>query len=146
MRAFILIGALALVAEACTVAGGQTDQSRPQAANGNDCAVVAAVAKEHYKFSDQNPAPPLKGAAMWKGCDWAKLGVSFTPYNDANPPSDPRHRLQYVEFQKPAYDGNGATINTSIMHGPLAGMGYSCKVVSGFAAWTVQGCKVAWVS
>lgn len=147
MRAFILIGAMALIAEACTVAGGQQNPPVPVAqANGNDCAVIAAIAREHYKFSAENPAPPLKGAAMWKGCDWGKLGVSFTAYNDASPPADPRQRLQYVEFQKPAYDGAGATVHTSIMHGPLAGMGYTCHVVSGIAAWTVKECKVAWVS
>ena len=62
------------------------------------------------------------------------------------PAADPRERLKWVSFQKPVYDGNGATVATEIMHGPLAGMGYECRVLSGFAGWTVGECKTSWVS
>ncbi len=37
-------------------------------------------------------------------------------------------------------------VTTEIMHGPLAGMGYECRLHSGVAGWTVDDCKVSWVS
>lgn len=143
MRALIVIGALTLAMPGCM---SQTPASRET--SGNDCAVIAAVAKEQYKFGPDNPALPLKASSAdgWTPrCDWAKYGLSFSDYKP-DPSADPRERLKYVEFQKPSYDGKGATLNTAIMHGPLAGMGYSCHVVSGFAGWTVEQCKMAWIS
>lgn len=117
--------------------------------SGNDCAVLAAIAKEHYKFGPDNPPPPLKGLgdAGWRPqCNWSKYGLAFADYNDVPPSAEPRERLKWVAFQKPVYDGNGALVQTEIMHGPLAGMGYECRLHSGFAGWTVGECKVSWVS
>jgi hypothetical protein len=116
---------------------------------GDDCAVMAAVAKEHYQFGPDNPPPPLKGLGEpgWRPqCDWSRHGLAFSDYNDVPESADPRERMKWVEFQKPAYDGEGAVIATGIMHGPLAGMGYECRVRSGVAGWTVGECKTAWVS
>ena len=117
--------------------------------SGNDCAVMAAVAKEHYKFGPDNPPPPLKGLGEpgWRPqCDWSKYGLSFSDYNDVPATAEPRERLKWVAFQQPRYDGNGATIQTEIMHGPLAGIGYECRLHSGIAGWTVGECKTSWVS
>ena len=148
----VVLGAAALLVWACTSTtfpdsadGGPASAE----ANGNDCAVLAAVAKEHYKFGADNLPPPLKGQgdSGWRPqCDWSKYGLAFTDYNDVPPSTDPRVRLKWVSFQKPVYDGNGATVATEIMHGPLAGMGYECRVLSGFAGWTVGECKTSWVS
>jgi hypothetical protein len=116
--------------------------------SGNDCAVLAAIAKEHYRFGPDNPPPPLRSMddAGWRPkCDWSKFGLAFTDYNVPES-ADPRQRMQWVEFKKPAYDGQGALVATGIMHGPLAGMGYECRVLSGIAGWTVGECKTAWVS
>ena len=118
-------------------------------ASGNDCAVMAAVAKEKYHYGPKHPAPPLKGLgeAGWRPqCDWSQFGLSFTDWNDTANAADPRERLKWVEFRKPVYDGNGATIETSQMAGPLAGAGYSCSLRSGIAGWTVTECKTIWVS
>jgi hypothetical protein len=156
MRALAIIPAL-LIPIFAGVASCASDMQKAQAddkrasveAPGNDCAVMAAVSKEHYKFGPDNPPPPLKGLgeAGWRPqCDWSKYGLSFIDYNDAPPSDDPRQRLKWVEFQQPQYDGTGATIATSIMHGPLAGMGYNCTLRSGIAGWTVSECKTAWVS
>ena len=117
--------------------------------SGNDCAVMAAVAKEHYKFGPDNPPPPLKGLGepRWRPqCNWSKYGLSFADYNDVPQTAEPRERLKWVAFQQPRYDGNGATIQTEIMHGPLAGIGYECRLHSGIAGWTVGECKTSWVS
>ena len=79
-------------------------------------------------------------------CDWSRYGLAFLDYNDAPQTADPRERLKWVAFKQPRYDGNGATIETEIMHGPLAGIGYECRLHSGVAGWTVGECKTSWVS
>lgn len=146
----LVLGSALMLAWAC--ASTNLDPSAQPASvevSGNDCAVLAAIAKEHYKFGPDNPPPPLKGLGDpgWRPqCDWSKHGLAFTDYNDVPQSADPRQRLKWVSFQKPVYDGNGATVQTEIMHGPLAGMGYECRVLSGFAGWTVGECKTSWVS
>lgn len=148
----LVLGASALLAGACATTSlpeSQPGEPASVEADGNDCAVLAAIAKEHYKFGADNPPPPLKGLgdAGWRPqCDWSKHGLTFTDYNDVPASADPRQRLKWVAFQKPVYDGRGAVVQTEIMHGPLAGMGYECRVFSGFAGWTVGECKVSWVS
>lgn len=148
MRALFLAPALLA---ACASPATDSLEGAPASveANGNDCAVLAAIAKEHYKFGPENPPPPLKGLgdAGWRPqCDWSRYGLAFTDYNDVPASAEPRERLKWVAFEQPVYDGRGAVVNTEIMHGPLAGMGYECRVHSGFAGWTVGECRVSWVS
>lgn len=149
MRVFILTGVMAAIGlSGCeTTTGGVTG---PVADNGNDCAVVAAIAREHYRFGADNVPPPLwlvNDDGWTPRCDWSRHGFSFTTYNP-DAPGDPRERVRWVSFERPVYDGRGATVKTSIMHGPLAGMGYECRVISGFAGWTVPegSCRNTWVS
>ena len=147
MRAFIATAAIAAFGlAACETA---PDASEPTAQDGNDCAVIAAVAKEHYRFNTtDNRPPPLKFEDGYNPhCDWSRYGLAFTPY-DPDAPGDPRERVRWVSFDRPVYDGRGATVATGIMHGPLAGMGYECRVISGFAGWTVPegSCRNTWVS
>lgn len=151
----LVLGSAAMLAWACAStnlsptqdAGGQPASVE---ASGNDCAVIAAVAKEHYKFGPDNPPPPLKGLgdAGWRPqCDFSKYGLTFADYNDVGASqTDPRQRLKWVAFKQPVYDSRGAVIQTEIMHGPLAGMGYECRLYSGFAGWTVGECRTSWVS
>lgn len=151
MRALAIIPALAipLFAGIGSCASSVQAESASVAASGNDCAIIAAVAKEHFKFSAENPAPPLKGLGEpgWRPqCDWSKYGLAFTDYNDVPQSADPRERMKWVEFKQPKYDSQGALIETGIMHGPLAGIGYECRVRSGVAGWTVSECKQSWIS
>lgn len=140
-----------VVTSACT-----TDPAGPggplrSADNGNDCAVIAAVAREHYKFNTTDRLPPplwLKdGATAWNPrCDWGRYDLSFpatyVPRVNRHGPEP----MQWVSFEKPVYDGRGATITSGILHGPLAGMGVECRVVSGIAGWTVSECRNSWIS
>lgn len=149
MRALAIIPALFIPVFAAVGSCATQAQPAAQEISANDCAVMAAVAKQHYKFGPDNPAPPLRGMSDdgWKPqCDWSRYGLAFTDYNSAPQSDDPRQRVRWVEFHQPRYDGQGATIETGIMHGPLAGMGYECRVRSGVAGWTVSECKTAWVS
>ena len=119
----------------------------PIASSGDDCAAIAAIAKEHYRFNTtDNRPPPLRFDGDYAPrCDWSRYGLAFQPY-DPDASGDPRQRVRWVSFARPAYDGRGATVETGIMHGPLAGMGFECRVISGFAAWTVGECRNTWVS
>lgn len=147
MRAVILLaGVAALTLSACETL---PEPGGPVADTGNDCAVIAAVAKEHYRFNTaDNRPPPLKFEEGYSPrCDWSRYGLAFTPY-DPDAPGDPREQVRWVSFDRPVYDGRGATVATGILHGPLAGMGYECRVISGFAGWTVPegSCRNTWIS
>ena len=84
MRALAIIPALAIPlfsAIGSCVNSVQAAESASVEASAKDCAVVAAVAKEHFRFSAENPAPPLKGLGEpgWRPqCDWSKFGPAFT--------------------------------------------------------------------
>ncbi|RZJ81428.1 MAG: hypothetical protein EON88_31050 [Brevundimonas sp.] len=150
MRVATLLCTAALALSGCASAP-DVGTPGPQATNQNDCAVIAAVAKGHYQFSPTNIAPPLwlfSEAGDWSPrCDWSRYGVSFPTTYDPHRQHQPGDRVQYVQFQKPVYDGRGATIEAGILHGPLAGMGVRCRVVSGVAGWTLAGqCENTWIS
>ena len=146
MRSVVLLCAAALSVAACET---MPEPDGPVTGeNGDDCAVIAAIAREHYRFGPENPPPPLKFEDGYNPrCDWSRHGLAFTPY-DPNATGDPRERVRWVSFDRPVYDGRGATVATGILHGPLAGMGYECRVISGFAGWTVPegSCRNTWVS
>ena len=153
MRASVLSAVLAFAVgvSACATPAAPGSGGSEQATNQNDCAVIAAVAKDHYEFNgSDNVPPPLwlfsEEDKSWSPrCDWSRYGLIFPSVYD--PDRQPDGRIRWVQFQKPAYDGRGATIEASIMHGPMAGMGVRCRVVSGVAGWTLAGqCENTWVS
>jgi len=119
--------------------------------SGQDCAVFAAIAREHYRFAE-NPPPPLwasveeeDGDVYVVQCDWPRLGVPMSG-ETYDPDTEGEGRYRWVKFERPRYLGTRALVATGILHGPLAGMGYECEVVSGIAGWTVTGCRNTWVS
>ena len=143
--------ALGLLASACAAAPPVADSpaSARTTTLSNDCAVIAAIAKEHDKFSPENAPPPLKPGGDEGGtprCDFSAPGIRFTDHGQPMSGSDPRQSLKWVAFQKPVYGGGGASVLTEIMHGPLAGIGYECRLISDFAGWTVGECRTSWVS
>lgn len=122
----------------------------PIGGDSNDCAVIAAIAKEHYRFNatDNRPLPIRFEGDYAPRCDWSRYGLAFQPY-DPDAPGDPRERMRWVSFGRPVYTGPGAVVETGIMHGPLAGQGYECRIqYSDFAGWTVPegSCRRTWVS
>ncbi|GAA0640810.1 hypothetical protein [Brevundimonas lenta] len=149
MRAVAVL-AVTLAIGACATPAQPAPDGPPMAQNGNDCAVIAAVAKEHYRFNTtDNVPPPLwlddEGSGWNPRCDWSEYGLSFPATFHPNDRPQPQ-RVQWVSFKQPRYDGHGATIEAGILHGPLAGMGVECRVISGFAAWTVSECRNTWIS
>ena len=147
----LVMSAAAMLVWACASTDFPVNSPTPASVEvgGNDCAVMAAVAKGHYKFGPDNPAPPLRGLGEpgWRPrCNWVGYGLAFSDYNDVPQNAGPREGLKWVAFKQPRYDGYGAVIETDIMHGPLAGIGYECRLHWGIARWTVGECKTSWVS
>ena len=150
MRPLALLAAVALTQTGCATPADPGPP--PMVGNGNDCAVIAAVAKGHYQFNTTtNVPPPLwlddEGSGWAPRCDWSRYGVSFPKTFDPDAPRQPGERVQWVSFKQPRYDGQGAVIEAGILHGPLAGMGVECRVRSGFAGWTLaEQCRNTWIS
>ncbi|MDO9078028.1 MAG: hypothetical protein Q7U72_11360 [Brevundimonas sp.] len=148
MRPAFALTTAALLA-ACATPAAPPPEGPPEVVIGEDCAVIAAVAKDHYRFNttDNRPLPIRFEGGYAPRCDWSRHGLAFTPW-DPDAPGDPRQRMRWVSFARPVYDGRGAVVETGIMHGPLAGTGSECRVLSGFAGWTVPegSCRRTWVS
>ncbi len=147
---FILTLTTALVLAGCA-ATPESDAPGPAADNGNDCAVIAAVARDHYRFNATDRLPPPlwldgEGSGWSPRCDWGRYGLAFPRTFDPKAPSRPGVPTQWVSFKRPRYDGQDAVIQSGVLHGPLAGMGTECRVRSGFAGWTATECKGTWVS
>ena len=154
MRVLPVLAASSLLLGACATPMDPGPGGPPTGGDGNDCAVIAAIAKEHYRFNaTDNRPPPLwlhgEGSDWRSDCGWGRPGTLFPTYYDphfSRAGTVGPGPIQYVQFKRPRYDGRGAVVETSIMHGPLAGMGYECRVHSGFAGWTVGECRSTWVS
>jgi hypothetical protein len=145
----VAVVAVAIALSGCAAA--PSPEPGPGAsADGNDCAVIAAIAKEHYRFNaTDNRPPPLwldaEGSDWAPRCDWSRYGVSFPSTYDPRDRSRPE-QVSWVSFKRPRYDGQGALVETGILHGPLNGRGGTCRVRSGFAGWTVTSCEDSWIS
>ena len=146
MRLAAALAVVSLLGACATTAPSGPDVPTPSA-DSDDCGVIAAVAREHYRFNTtDNPPLPIRFEGDYAPrCQWSRYGLAFEAY-DPDRPGDPRERVRWVSFARPAYDGRGAVIETGIMHGPLAGMGYECRLHSGVAGWTVGECRNTWVS
>lgn len=145
MRPVLALIASTALLGGCATPAEPTPGGPPIAQSGDDCDVIAAVAKEHFRFGPDNPPPPVRWSAGYEPqCDWSRYGLAFTRYDD-RAPSSGRVR-PWVRFHQPRYDSEGAVIEVGIMHGRLAGQGSECRVYSGFAGWTVGGCSRTWVS
>lgn len=147
MRRVAALAAVSLLGACATPAPSGPDVPTPWA-DSEDCAVIAAVAKEHYRFNaSDNPPLPIRFEGDYAPrCQWSRYGLAFEAY-DPDRPGDPRARMRWVSFARPVYDGGDAVVETGIMHGPLAGMGYECRVhYSDFAGWTFGACRNTWIS
>lgn len=151
MRAILVSTLIAGVGLTACATPAAPDGGSVAAGSGDDCAVIAAIGKEHFRFNTTDNVPPplwldAAGSSWAPQCDWARYGLSFPTLHDPKRPPATGERIRWVQFKQPRYDGQGAMVEAAIMHGPLAGMGYECRVRSGFAGWTVQECKAGWVS
>ena len=145
MRHVAALAAVSLVAACATPAPSGPDVPTPSA-DSEDCAVIAAIAREHYRFNstDNRPQPLRFEGDYAPRCEWRRYGLAFETYD----PDAPGEREHWVSFARPVYDGRGAVVETTTMGGHWSGVGYECRVISGFAGWTVPegSCRETWVS
>jgi len=100
-----------LLASACGSAPKPKPVEKPPAFAIDDCAIVGAIERDHYKASSAAPlATRLNGEGVdWKPtCDWQSLGVKLV--DQAAAPTQ-------VTINRPRYDKDGVLIRTSIQRG-----------------------------
>ena len=88
------------------------DPTGPVAAGGDDCAVIAAVAREHYAFNTTDSlSPPLwlddEGTGWAPRCDWSRYGLSFPEIHDPARTPASASGCAGSSFEPPRYDGRG---------------------------------------
>lgn len=112
-----------LLAGACAAAPPVADSQASPTAKPvfNGCAIIAAIAKQDYKFNSGNDPPRLKPGGdqvLTAHCDFSAPGFSVKDYVQPMPGADRRQSPDWVAFQKPVYGGGRARVLTEIMHGP----------------------------
>jgi hypothetical protein len=153
---FILATSALMLACACMASKPETGAAPSQAvslaANGNDCAVMGAIARAHYGATRDDPPVRVTldgesaGERWMAHCDWHALGVNYVL--DEGPTTPPEMmRMAHVSFHKPKYDKEGALVRTSIsppgQPPSPADPHMICRARSGFAGWTGADCKPA---
>ena len=131
---------------AALVAGcGSTKETPPREALfvTDDCQLIAAVGKERYKFTRDDPPRRLRlngEDAPWKpGCDWQSLGFNLVEVSGpegvaANP------NLAEVSFNRPRYDVDGALVRTSMTPNGGVSERVLCRLNRGQSGWAVASC------
>lgn len=143
MRLKGLVVASAALLSACATDPGGPGTSTV-ADNGNDCAVIAAVLRDHYRFNTtDNPAPTLwlTGEDWRPQCDWGRYHVALGEVRYGSPQAT----MGWVSVQQPRYDGEGAVVHSGQRSGARVGGGVECRVRSGFAGWTATDCTPTWI-
>jgi hypothetical protein len=107
----------------------------------NDCVPVAAVARDHYKFTATDPALRLKlnGEDLpWKpNCDWRGMGLNVV---DASAPNAADAGGE-VSFNRPLYIEGAAIVRTTLNRGPQQGERLVCRVNRDESdKWVVDTC------
>lgn len=149
MRALL---ALPLLMTACAPMTPAPTPGGASQASATDCDVAGVVAREHYRFGPDNVPPPLwtpverdGGGRLHWSCDWALQGLDFPQTYDPDGPSKPG-RTRWVKFEPPRYEGDRASIETGVLHGPLAGMGHACELRREGDGWRLVQCRGTWIS
>ena len=150
MRILIAAGIAALALVSCTTTGGATPGAK-NVSDGNDCAVMTAILKQHYKIDANTRLHILRGDPSQPDdyritCDFKAAGVPIEDYDYAFKSTSRENFQGWVSFSKPSYSGTTATVETGYLMGPLAGAGQKCTVQSGVAGSTVTECKMSWIS
>jgi hypothetical protein len=109
----------------------------------NDCALIAAIGREHYKFAPTDAVRRIKlnGEDLrWTpGCDWKALGFNLVDLPATGAASGPA--MPQIEFHRPHYDSNGAEVRVVLEASPGAETKELCRVTPAGEAWQVAKCE-----
>jgi hypothetical protein len=137
---------LPLIGAVLAVACGSTPEEEapaPPEFTLNDCALISAIGRDHYKLAAEGPLMRLRlnGEGLpWKpGCDWKALG--FNVIEDTGPESRAAMRgFGEVSFDRPRYDVEGALVRTSITPPNATITKVLCRLQRNEQVWMVASC------
>ncbi|QPQ54849.1 hypothetical protein IC614_11085 [Allosphingosinicella flava] len=108
-------------------------------ASARDCAVIAAVAREHLGLDKKNGPPLLPSGDYLPSCAWERLGVK--PFAALG-----TRRNYWLRFGRPVYAGTAARIQVGVMHATRSGHGDICTLRLKGRAWQLIDCRRRWAS
>ncbi|HVY02620.1 MAG TPA: hypothetical protein VG983_03100 [Caulobacterales bacterium] len=149
---FVILAAFALAASSLAACATPSAPAASHvAADARDCAVMAAVLTQHYKIAEGSPLHLQRGdpndpEAYRITCDFKAVGAPIEDY-DYERPSTVQNFQGWLNFAPPSYPTlTTAIIETGSLLGPLAGSGQKCTLHKGDGGWTVDECKMTWIS
>jgi hypothetical protein len=109
----------------------------------NDCDLVGAVLRDHYKLSRSDPqmrAMMVGEDLPWRpGCNFQAMGFNLVEVSGPEGLAATQG-LAEVAFHRPKYDSKGANIRTEITRAPESSERLLCRLVRDDNAWSVESC------
>ncbi len=132
---------------AALVAGcGSTKEIPPREALfvTDDCQLIAAIAKERYNFTRDDPPRRLRlngEDAQWRpGCDWQAMGFNLVEVSGPEGVAATAGMAE-VSFNRPRYDVEGALVRTSMAaNDAAAAERVLCRLNRGQSGWDIASC------
>jgi hypothetical protein len=140
-RLFLLVGA-ALAAAGCFT-GEKEIPPKKAAFVTDDCALIATVARDHYKLTRDAPQLRLRlhGEDLpWRpGCDWQGLGFNLVEVSGPEGLAATAG-MGEVSFYRPQYDNGGAMMRTALERTSENSARELCRLGRTDAVWSVASC------
>ena len=132
---------------AALVAGcGSTKEIPPREALfvTDDCQLIAAIGKERYNFTRDDPPRRLRlngEDAPWRpGCDWQAMGFNLVEVSGPEGVAATAGMAE-VSFNRPRYDVEGALVRTSMAANDAAATErVLCRLNRGQSGWDIASC------
>jgi hypothetical protein len=109
----------------------------------NDCDLIGAVARDHYKLTRNDPqmrAMMIGEDLPWRpGCGFQAMGFNLTEVSGPEGAAATQGMAE-VAFHRPKYDSRGAEIRSEITRGPEPAVRVLCRLAREDNAWSVETC------
>jgi hypothetical protein len=142
MKRLVLLVGAALAATACFSPEKEIPPKKAAFVT-DDCALIAAVARDHYKLARDAPQMRLRlhGEDLpWRpGCDWPGLGFNLVEVSGPEGLAATAG-MSEVAVYRPQYDNGGAMMRTALNRTAETSVGELCRLTRTDAAWSVDSC------
>jgi hypothetical protein len=109
----------------------------------DDCALIAAIARDHYKLarSDAPLRAKMAGEDLpWRpGCDFQGMGFNLVEVTGPEGVAATQG-MGEVGFHRPRYDDAGAEMRSSITRAPEPPVHVLCRLTRNDNIWSVASC------
>jgi hypothetical protein len=109
----------------------------------DDCALIGALGKDHYKFTRDDPPlrVRLNGEDLpWRpSCDFPAMGFNLVVVSGPEGLAATQG-MGEVTFTRPRYDAQGALVRTSMARAPGSEVRELCRVEHEESGWKVGSC------